>query len=141
MNEPTPVQQPNQDIRQWAMFCHFAAFLGAVFPFGNLLGPLILWQMKKDVDPFIDAQGKEALNFQITVSLAGLLCILLMFVVIGVFLLPLLGIAALVLTIIGGIKANEGKDYRYPFDPTQLNFQLQNQKSRRMPAFCFNQRA
>ncbi|MDH0334592.1 DUF4870 domain-containing protein [Pseudomonas otitidis] len=115
MNEPTPVQQPNQEVRQWAMFCHFAAFLGAVFPFGNLLGPLILWQMKKDVDPFIDAQGKEALNFQITVSLAGLLCILLMFVVIGVFLLPLLGIAALVLTIIGGIKANEGKDYRYPF--------------------------
>lgn len=115
MNEPTQVPQPNQEVRQWAMFCHFAAFLGVVLPFGNLLGPLILWQVKKDVDPFIDQQGKEALNFQITVTLAGLLCMLLMLVLIGFVLLPLVGLVALVLTIIAGIKANEGQAYRYPF--------------------------
>jgi uncharacterized Tic20 family protein len=97
------------------MFCHFAAFLGLVFPFGNLLGPLIVWQIKKDLDPFVDAQGKEALNFQISVSLAMLLCFLLMVVVIGVPLLALVSIAALVLTVIAGIKANEGRAYRYPF--------------------------
>ncbi|WP_137886485.1 DUF4870 domain-containing protein [Pseudomonas sp. 2FE] len=116
MNEiQTPVPTPSQEVRQWAMFCHFAAFLGLVFPFGNLLGPLIVWQIKKDLDPFVDAQGKEALNFQITVALAALVCILLMLVVIGFALLGLLSIGALVLTIIAGIKANEGQAYRYPF--------------------------
>ena len=110
---PQPV--PGPEARQWAMFCHFAAFLGLVIPFGNLLGPLIVWQIKKDFDPFVDAQGKEALNFQISVALAALLCFLLMVVVIGFPLLLLVSIAALVLTIIAGIKANEGQAYRYPF--------------------------
>ncbi|MCY1297431.1 hypothetical protein D9M70_468700 [compost metagenome] len=113
-DDPLPVTT-SQEARQWAMFCHFAAFFGLVFPFGNLLGPLIVWQIKKDLDPFVDAQGKEALNFQITVSLAALVCFLLMLVVIGFLLLGLLGIAALVLTVIAGVKANEGQDYRYPF--------------------------
>ncbi|TRX74561.1 DUF4870 domain-containing protein [Pseudomonas mangiferae] len=106
---------PSREARQWAMACHFAAFLGLVFPFGNLLGPLIVWQLKKDQDPFIDQQGKEALNFQITVAVAGLVCLLLMLVVIGFLLIGLLGLGALVLTIIAGIKANEGAAYRYPF--------------------------
>lgn len=110
-----PQPLPGPEARQWAMFCHFAAFLGLVIPFGNLLGPLIIWQIKKDLDPFVDAQGKEALNFQISVSLAALLCFLLMVVVIGFPLLLLVSIAALVLTIIAGIKANEGRAYRYPF--------------------------
>lgn len=107
---------PSQEVRQWAMFCHFAAFFGLVFPFGHLLGPLIVWQIKKEQDPFIDEQGKEALNFQISVSLAMLLCFLLMVVVIGFPLLALVTIGALVLTIIAGIKANEGQAYRYPFN-------------------------
>ena len=110
-----PVPTPSQEARQWAMFCHFAAFLGLVFPFGNLLGPLIVWQIKKDFDPFVDAQGKEALNFQISVALAAVICFILMVVVIGFPMLMLLGLAALVLTIIAGIKANEGQNYRYPF--------------------------
>ncbi|MBD9678647.1 MULTISPECIES: DUF4870 domain-containing protein [Pseudomonas] len=117
MSDEVPVQQvqPSQEARQWAMFCHFAAFLGFIFPFGNLLGPLIVWQIKRESDPFVDRQGKEALNFQITVSLAVVVSCLLMLVVIGFFLLGLVSIGALVLTIIAGIKANEGLDYRYPF--------------------------
>ncbi|MBU1330342.1 MAG: DUF4870 domain-containing protein [Gammaproteobacteria bacterium] len=111
MSEPVP----SREARQWAMFCHFAAFLGLIFPFGNLLGPLIVWQVKKDLDPFVDAQGKEALNFQISVALAMVLCFLLMVVLIGFPLLALVGIAALILTVIAGIKANEGRAYRYPF--------------------------
>lgn len=106
---------PGQEARQWAMFCHFATFIGLVFPFGSLLGPLIVWQLKRESDPFVDAQGKEALNFQITVALAMFVSFLLMLVVIGFFLLGLVCLAALVLTIIAGIKANEGKAYRYPF--------------------------
>mgnify|MGYP000402627055 CR=1 FL=1 len=79
-----PVPAPSKEVRQWAMLCHFAAFLGLVFPFGSLLGPLILWQFKKDMDPLIDDQGKEALNFQITVAIADDHHI-------GAFLAPLFG--------------------------------------------------
>ena len=63
----------DSEVRQWGMFAHFAAFAGFVIPFGNIIGPLIVWQMKKDM-PFVDDQGKEALNFQITVSIAVLIC-------------------------------------------------------------------
>lgn len=114
MEEQNVSPTPSPEARQWAMFCHFAAFAGLLIPFGNLLGPLIVWQIKRELDPFVDDQGKEALNFHITVSIAALVCMLLAVVVIGFLLLPILGLVALVLTVIGGIKANEGKAYRYP---------------------------
>lgn len=110
-----PLPAPSYEARQWAMFCHLSAFLGFWFPFGNLIGPLILWQLKREKDPFIDAQGKEALNFQLTVAIASAICFLLMLVLVGFVLLGLLAIGALVLTIIGGVKAGEGVAYRYPF--------------------------
>ena len=110
-----PVPAPSKEVHQLAMLCHFAAFAGLVFPFGSLLGPLILWQFKKDVDPLIDDQGKEALNFQITVAIAWLVCLVLGFVIIGFLLMTVLVIGALILTIIAGIKANKGIAYRYPW--------------------------
>ena len=113
-NNQMPVPTPSYEVRQGAMLCHLAAFLGFVFPFGSVVGPLILWQMKKEVDPFIDDQGKEALNFQITVAIAWIACIVLAFAVIGFFLMVALAIATVVLTIIGSIKANKGIAYRYP---------------------------
>ncbi|WP_339496136.1 DUF4870 domain-containing protein [Pseudomonas sp. RA_105y_Pfl2_P56] len=114
-DEQELLPKPSQEVRQWAMFCHLSALLGFWIPFGSLIGPLILWQVKRETDPFIDAQGKEALNFQITVAIASAICLLLMLLVIGFFLFGLLAIGALVLTIIGGVKANEGFPYRYPF--------------------------
>lgn len=114
-DEQLPLPTPSQEVRQWAMFCHLSALLGIWIPFGNLIGPLILWQMKRETDPFIDAQGKEALNFQITVAIAATISFFLMLVIIGFFLLGLIAIGALVLTIIAGVKANEGVPYRYPF--------------------------
>ncbi|WP_458378808.1 DUF4870 domain-containing protein [Pseudomonas chlororaphis] len=113
--EQLPQPVPSHEVRQWAMFCHLSALLGIWIPFGTLIGPLVLWQMKRETDPFIDAQGKEALNFQITVALASLVCFLLMVVLVGFLLFGLLAIGALVLTIIAGVKANEGVAYRYPF--------------------------
>lgn len=107
-----PFSKPPQSARQWAMFCHLSAFAGLMFPFGNLLGPLIIWQLKKDSDPFIDAQGKEALNFQITVAIAATVSMLLVLLIIGFALLTLVGIGAAVLAIIAGIKANDGVDYQ-----------------------------
>ncbi|MBT2338099.1 MULTISPECIES: DUF4870 domain-containing protein [Pseudomonas] len=114
-DEPVLLPQPSKEARQWAMFCHLSALLGIWIPFGTLIGPLVLWQLKRDSDPFVDAQGKEALNFQITVAIASAISLLLMVVVIGFFLFGLVAIGALVLTIIGGVKANEGQPYRYPF--------------------------
>ncbi|MEM8766308.1 MAG: DUF4870 domain-containing protein [Pseudomonadota bacterium] len=112
-NAPGPTES-NREAQQWGMFAHLSALIGFVIPFGNVIGPLVVWQMKKD-DNFIADQGKEALNFQITVTLAVFACLLLSLIVIGMLLLPVVGLAALVLTIIGGVKANGGERYRYPF--------------------------
>jgi uncharacterized Tic20 family protein len=112
--DPAAGGAPSTDERQWGMFSHLAALIGFLIPFGNLLGPLIVWQMKKNEMPFVDDQGKESLNFQITVSIAVFVCILLMVIFIGILLLPIVGIGALVLTVIGALKANNGERYRYP---------------------------
>ncbi len=114
---PVPTDAPSPEERQWGLFAHLSALAGVVIPipFANILGPLIIWQMKKAEMPFVDDQAKEALNFQITVAIAFVVCLILMFLIIGMLLLPVLGIAALVFTIIGAIKANNGEYYRYPF--------------------------
>ncbi len=114
---PTPAtsgDEPSKDSRQWAMFTHLSALVGFLIPFGNLIAPLVMWQVKKD-DPFVDAQGKEALNFQITVSIAGVIAAILTIILIGLLLLPIIAIGNLVLTIMAGLKANDGEDYEYPF--------------------------
>lgn len=103
---------PDKDARVWAMFCHLAGLAVCVFPFaGNIILPLILWQIKKEQYPFVDDQGKEAVNFQISVTIYGIVAAI---TVIGMFLLPVIGIGALVLLIIAAIKANNGEAYRYP---------------------------
>jgi uncharacterized Tic20 family protein len=90
--------------------------LGAVTSF---VGPLIIWMIKKDESPFVNDQGKEALNFQITVVIGYVVAMILSFVplvgCVTVILFPALGIASLVFGILGGLDANKGKPYRYPF--------------------------
>lgn len=121
---PPPPPPPENDAsgnetsveaRQWGMFAHLSALAGLIIPFGNVLGPLIIWQIKKNEFPFVDDQGKEALNFQITVAIAAVVSMILTLILIGILLLFAVGIAALVFSIIAGIKANEGQYYRYPF--------------------------
>ena len=112
---PVPSGAPSADDRQWGMFAHLSALSGVVIPFGNIIGPLVVWQVKKDTLPFAADQGKEALNFNITMLIAAFIGFLLTFILIGLVLLPLIGIAWLVFTILAGIKANEGVAYRYPF--------------------------
>ncbi|WP_414430053.1 DUF4870 domain-containing protein [Alcanivorax sp. IL3] len=106
--------EPKQEERSLGLACHLLALAGLVVPFGNILGPLIMWLVKKDDSAFVDDQGKEALNFNITISIAGFIAFLLMFVVIGGLLLPIIGIFWLVMTIIAAVKANGGERYRYP---------------------------
>jgi len=106
---------PGAEERQWALIAHLSALAGFVIPFGNLIGPLIVWQIKKDTMPFVADQAKEALNFQITVSIAVVVCVILFVLLIGMLLLPIVAIAALILTIVAAVKANNGETYRYPF--------------------------
>ena len=115
-----PHEMPSHEQRQWAMFAHLSALLGALITghfwgLGCFIGPLVIWLMKKDSMAFVADQAKEALNFNITVAIAGLVCVVLLFILVGFVLLPLLGIAWVVFTIIAAIKANEGELYRYPF--------------------------
>jgi len=107
--------KPGKDARTWAMFCHLAAFSGFIIPFGSLLGPLIVWAIKKDEDPFINDQGKEAINFQLTLLIGFVISIILMFVFIGILLIAVLVVYCIIMVIIAAMKANEGELYRYPY--------------------------
>ena len=104
----------NRDERMWAMFCHLGALIGFIIPFGNIIAPLVLWTLKKEEYPLVNDQGKESLNFQISMTIYIIASIILIFVVIGIILLILLGIFSLIVIIIAAIKANEGEKYRYP---------------------------
>jgi uncharacterized Tic20 family protein len=106
---------PTQDERTWAMLAHLSAFAFFICPLGNVIGPLIVWLVKRDQLPFVDDQGKEALNFNISVTLAALVCGALVLVLIGILLGAALFIFWLSMTIVAGIKAGEGARYRYPF--------------------------
>ena len=106
---------PTQDERTWGMVAHLAALAFFIFPFGNVLGPLIVYLAKRDQSAFVAAHAKEALNFNITVLLGGLLSCLLLLVFIGVLFGALIIMFWLVMTIVAALKANEGLPYRYPF--------------------------
>ena len=100
--------------RTYAMFCHLGALSGFVVPFGNIIVPLVLWLIKKDSSPFIDLNGRESLNFQLSMLIYTLISAALMLVVIGFFLLAALWIFNLVIVIIAGVRAESGAQFRYP---------------------------
>ncbi|HEY7841156.1 MAG TPA: DUF4870 domain-containing protein [Gammaproteobacteria bacterium] len=115
MTEPgNTAALPGKEARTWAMLCHLLALSGVCVPFGHVLGPLVIWAIKKDEDPFIDDQGKEALNFQLTMTIVIVAVIVLMFLIIGFFLLPILVLFEIVLIVMASVAANEGRAYRYP---------------------------
>jgi uncharacterized Tic20 family protein len=101
--------------RLWAMLAHLTALSGFIgIPFGHILGPLIVWLVKKDQFPLVDDQGKESLNFQISMTIYGIVAGILTLVFIGFILLGALIIADIVLVILASIEANKGTAYRYP---------------------------
>ena len=113
---PQTNPQAAKDEQNWAMICHLSALAGFIIPFGNVIGPLVVWQMKKDTMPLVDQHGKESLNFQITVTIAAVISAVLMLVLIGRLLMIIVGIGALVLTIMASIKVSNGElNYKYPF--------------------------
>lgn len=116
MDESYGSGMPSRDARMWAMWCHLAALSGLVLPIplAGILVTVIIWSMKKADDPFIDDQGRESLNFQISLLIYCIIAGILILVVVGIVLLPLVIIAGIVMVIIAAIKANDGQNYRYP---------------------------
>jgi len=115
--QPAATEQPEipKDARMWAMFCHLGGLAGCILPFvGNIVAPLIFWQIKKDEYTFVDEQGKEAVNFQISITIYALISAVLTFVCVGFFLLAAVVIVDLVFLLIAAVKANNGQHYRYP---------------------------
>ena len=118
MNESKPAastSNPTQDERTWGMIAHLSAFAVFVFPFGgNIIAPLIVWLTRRDTSAFVEAEAREALNFNISVSLGWIVCGLLTYALIGIPLGVILFLCWLVMTIIAAVKATEGVIYRYP---------------------------
>ena len=118
-----PPPNPQGQARMWNMLCHLSALAGFIgVPFGNIIGPLLVWQIKKNEFPSVEIHGKAALNFQITVTIAALVgvvtAVVLSFFCVGYLLIPvvmLIGLAGMIFAIIAGIKANNGEDYKYPY--------------------------
>jgi uncharacterized Tic20 family protein len=101
--------------QKWAAICHLSALIGLLGNgIGFFLAPLIVWLVKRQDNPFIDEQGKEAVNFQITMLLAAAVSALLMLVLVGFILIAIVGILMVVFPIIAAVKASEGEHYRYP---------------------------
>ena len=102
-------------MRTWSVLCHASALLGLFFHFfGHLLGPLIVWLIKRDLSPEIDANGKESLNFQISMLIYDVIAGILCFVLIGIPILIALWIMNTVLVIVASVKTSNGEFYRYP---------------------------
>ena len=98
----------DSDQRMWAMLSHLGGILFGFIP------SLVIWLMFKERGRFVEEQAKEALNFQITWTIAMILSGILTVILIGFVLLPLVGIAGLIFMILAAVAANKGQAYRYP---------------------------
>jgi uncharacterized Tic20 family protein len=109
---------PSKDERTMALICHLLPFAGFLLPHApvfNIVAPLLMWLIKKDEMPFLKDQGREVVNFQITLSIVIFICTLTFWLILPILVALGVAIAAIVLMILGAIKASDGVAYRYPF--------------------------
>jgi uncharacterized Tic20 family protein len=112
MPEEYPLTTPTSDDRTLAILSHILAIVPGI----GIFGPLVIWLIKKDSPSFAEENAKESMNFQLTIIIAAVISCILIVVIIGIFLLWVLGILNLILVIVATIKASENKIYRYPFN-------------------------
>lgn len=107
--------QPPTNPRNWATLCHLSGMAGFLFtPLGFILGPLIIWLLKRRDDPEIDRHGKEAVNFQISMVIYGLAVTPLAWLLIGIPLLVLLAVFDFIMIIVAAVRCKNGQAVRYP---------------------------
>ena len=100
--------------RSMATLCHVSALAGFIFPFGNIIGPIIMWMLNKKESALIEAEGKKSINFQISITIYVIVSILLCFILIGIPILIGLSIFNLVMIIVASVKTSNGEDFKYP---------------------------
>lgn len=115
-----PVMSPEAALKQWGLFLHLSLLAGYLVPLGGLVVPIVIWQMKKQEIPGLDEHGCNAVNFIISMIIYAVLCIPLVFIIIGIPLLMVLGILGVVFPIIAALKANDGLCWKYPMAITFL---------------------
>ena len=116
MSENTVIVESDREARKWATIVHLSALVGLLGNgIGFLLGPLIVWLLKREDHPFIDGQGKEAVNFQITMFIVMAVALVLALLLVGFLLMAVVGLVMTIIPIVAAIQANEGKAFRYPF--------------------------
>lgn len=118
---PPPAAPTGGADRTFPMLCHLSAFLGFLVPLGNIWGPLVVWLVKREHDPEVDAHGKESLNFEISITIYMVVSAILILVLVGILLLIGLTVFWFVVVIIASIRANSGEYYRYPLTIRFIN--------------------
>ncbi|HOW20842.1 MAG TPA: DUF4870 domain-containing protein [Tenuifilaceae bacterium] len=114
------INYTSENERTFAMLCHLSALAGCIIPLGHILGPLIVWLIKKDEFPEVDRQGKAALNFQLSVTIYGLIAGVLVILLVGFVLLAILAVFTLVLVIVASVKTANAEKFEYPLTITFL---------------------
>jgi hypothetical protein len=109
--DPSPQDKNDNTL---GILCHLLGLAGFAVPFGNILGPLVLWLVKRADSPYLDAAGKEAVNFNISWAIYAAVAAVSIFALIGFLLFPLVCLVWVILVIVAAIKASDGKIYRYP---------------------------
>lgn len=104
----------NREVNQNAMIIQLSALAGYFVPFGNVILPLILWQIWREQDPYVDRMGCEAVNFQLSMLIYYFICFILLFILIGFLLIFALILFHLTFIIIGAVQTSKGVEYRYP---------------------------
>jgi len=94
--------------------CHLSAFAGYFFPFGGIIGPLICWLTRKDESQWVDQNGKQSMNFQLSILLYMVLAIPLIIIIVGIPILIFLGFLEVICIIIASVKASKGEEFKYP---------------------------
>lgn len=115
----TPQKHLSKEEKTWGLLCHALSLCGLLVPLGNVIGPLIMWVIKKEESGFVKEEGKAAINFQLTVLIALLCCLPFTIVLIGFPLAVVIYIISVIFSILGAKQAYEGENYIYPFS---LNF-------------------
>ncbi len=106
--------EEERQARQWAMILHLSQFAGYVVPLAGMIAPIVIWQTKKDELPGIDEHGKAVVNWIISSIIYWIICVLLIFVIIGIPMIIVMSLLAIIFPIVGAIKANDGKLWKYP---------------------------
>ena len=104
----------SNDERIFSMFCHLSALSGLIIPFGHIIGPLVVWLLKKEEFPEVDRQGKAALNFQLSLTIYSIIAGILVIFLVGFVLLGAIFLLGLILTIIASVKSSNGERFEYP---------------------------